>query len=119
MFDDEAFSLKGRDQVGACGACCAPPPATRHPQARRGRAHWEAHYLFSATGRKVHNIIDGRFTFTPDGLIATHRDRFSFWRRGEVALQRRRLDAPRTAGYALASGSLPPDRLCGSPTQAC
>jgi hypothetical protein len=29
--------------------------------ANGGRAHWEAHYLFSATGRQVHNIIDGTF----------------------------------------------------------
>jgi hypothetical protein len=54
--------------------------------ATAGKAHWEAHYLFSATGRKVHNIIDGTFTFTPDGLIATHRDRFSFWRWSRQAL---------------------------------
>ena len=51
-----------------------------------GKAHWEAHYLFSATGRKVHNIIDGTFTFTPDGLIATHRDRFNCWRWSRQAL---------------------------------
>ena len=53
---------------------------------RQGKAHWEAHYLFSATGRKVHNIIDGTFTFTPDGLIATHRDQFNFWRWARQAL---------------------------------
>ncbi|WP_371414437.1 hypothetical protein [Acidovorax sp. 1608163] len=47
---------------------------------RGGRAHWETHYLFSATGRKVHNIIDGTITFTPNDLIATYRDHFSFWR---------------------------------------
>lgn len=40
-----------------------------------GRAHWEAWYTFSATGRKVHNIIEAEFTFA-DGLIATHRDDF-------------------------------------------
>ena len=45
-----------------------------------GQAHWEARYLFSATGRQVHNIIDGEFSFNPDGLIATHSDHFNFWR---------------------------------------
>lgn len=43
-----------------------------------GRAHWEARYTFSATGRKVHNRIDASFEFE-DGLIRTHRDRFDLW----------------------------------------
>lgn len=34
----------------------------------------------------VHNIIDGQFTFTPQGLIATHRDRFDFWAWSRQAL---------------------------------
>jgi hypothetical protein len=36
----------------------------------------------------VDNAIDARFTFTPDGLIATHRDRFSFraWARQALGL---------------------------------
>ncbi len=51
-----------------------------------GQAHWDAHYLFSATGRIVDNAIDARFTFTPDGLIATHRDRFAFWTWARQAL---------------------------------
>jgi ketosteroid isomerase-like protein len=44
---------------------------------RTGRAHWEAWYTFSATGRPVHNRIDARFEFT-DGLIVRHRDTFDF-----------------------------------------
>ncbi|MFO0624327.1 MAG: nuclear transport factor 2 family protein [Polyangiales bacterium] len=40
-----------------------------------GRAHWEAWYTFSQTGKKVHNVIDARFTFR-DGRIATHHDTF-------------------------------------------
>ncbi len=71
------------------------PPLAKHSKleysgieadANSGRAHWEAHYIFSATGRTVHNIIDGTFTFTPDGLIATHRDRFNFWHWSRRAL---------------------------------
>lgn len=50
-----------------------------------GRAHWEAWYTFSATGRKVHNIIDGEFTFK-DGLIHTHQDNFDLWRWSGMAL---------------------------------
>ena len=50
-----------------------------------GRAHWEAHYLFSKTGRHVHNIIEAEFKFK-DGLIIEHDDRFSFWRWSRQAL---------------------------------
>src|SRR5580658_9123692 len=37
----------------------------------RGRAHWEARYAFSGTGRQVHNKIDARFEFR-DGKIVCH-----------------------------------------------
>jgi ketosteroid isomerase-like protein len=40
-----------------------------------GRAHWEAHYTFSRTGRSVHNRIDASFTFRY-GKIVRHTDRF-------------------------------------------
>lgn len=50
-----------------------------------GHARWEAFYTFSRTGRKVHNIIDSRFTFK-DGLILTQRDSFSLWRWSRQAL---------------------------------
>lgn len=42
-----------------------------------GKAHWEAHYTFSATGKKVHNIIDAQFEFK-DGKIIKHTDSFDF-----------------------------------------
>lgn len=44
---------------------------------RRGSAHWLADYTFS-TGRKVHNDVRAQFRFE-DGLIAEHRDAFSFY----------------------------------------
>jgi len=53
--------------------------------ASRGTAHWEAKYLFSKTGRRVHNIIEAEFAFK-DGLIVAHDDRFSFWRWSRQAL---------------------------------
>src|SRR4051812_34937346 len=34
----------------------------------RGSAHWEAIYPFSATGRRVHNVIEASFRFR-DGKI--------------------------------------------------
>ena len=50
-----------------------------------GKAHWEARYTFSATGRKVHNIIDASFTFR-DGKITSHKDALDFWRWSRQAL---------------------------------
>src|SRR5579859_558774 len=50
-----------------------------------GRAHWEAWYTFSSTGRKVHNVIDAEFQFQA-GRIAAHRDRFNFWAWSSQAL---------------------------------
>lgn len=41
-----------------------------------GRANWIAHYTFR-TGRKVRNDVRAELRFR-DGLIADHRDRFSF-----------------------------------------
>jgi ketosteroid isomerase-like protein len=52
---------------------------------KTGRAHWEAWYTFSATGRKVHNKIDAEFVFK-DGKIAKHVDRFGFYRWTRMAL---------------------------------
>lgn len=49
------------------------------------RARWEAYYTFSATKRKVHNIINAEFRFK-DGKIIEHIDRFDFWRWSKQAL---------------------------------
>jgi ketosteroid isomerase-like protein len=43
----------------------------------RGRAHWEADYTFSATKRRVHNVVDAKFVLR-DGLIVEHQDTFDF-----------------------------------------
>ncbi|MEA2474492.1 MAG: hypothetical protein QOE06_2407 [Thermoleophilaceae bacterium] len=50
----------------------------------RGSAHWLADYTFR-TGRKVHNDIRAEFRFR-DGLIAEHRDSFSFYAWSRQAL---------------------------------
>jgi ketosteroid isomerase-like protein len=52
---------------------------------RGGRAHWDAWYTFSATGRPVLNRIDATFEFR-DGLIVRHQDRFDFHRWAAQAL---------------------------------
>ena len=54
-------------------------------EAQRGQAHWQATYTFSATGRKVHNILQADFEFR-DGKISRHRDVFNFWRWSRQAL---------------------------------
>ena len=54
--------------------------------ATSGQAHWDADYLFSATGRHVINKIDARFTFNEAGLITRHRDSFNFWTWSSQAL---------------------------------
>ncbi|WP_225035775.1 nuclear transport factor 2 family protein [Winogradskyella sp. SM1960] len=50
-----------------------------------GSAHWEAHYTFSKTGRKVHNKIDAKFEFK-DGLIIKHTDEFDLHKWAKQAL---------------------------------
>jgi ketosteroid isomerase-like protein len=52
---------------------------------RIGRAHWEATYTFSATGRRVHNVIDAEFVFEA-GAIKGHQDSFDLWRWSRMAL---------------------------------
>ena len=52
---------------------------------REGRAHWDAGYTFSKTGRKVLNRIDAHFRFK-EGLIVEHRDDFSVPRGARQAL---------------------------------
>lgn len=86
-FDDEAFSLVGAAQIGGmwrmlCEATRAKGMTHWKLEASDitdHSAHWEAHYLFSATGRLVHNKIDAEFEFDENNLITRHRDRFDFW----------------------------------------
>jgi ketosteroid isomerase-like protein len=52
---------------------------------REGSAHWEAHYSFGPSKRKVHNIIEARFEFR-DGKIVRHTDSFDFHRWATQAL---------------------------------
>src|SRR5262245_55215628 len=84
-FSDEVFpDLRGA-QAGAMWQMLCDRAADLKIEARdieaddaAGRAHWEAWYTFSATGRHVHNRIDARFEFR-DGKIIRHRDTFAFW----------------------------------------
>ncbi len=100
-FDDEAFSLRGKSQVMGMWRMLVDATKDKgadvwkleysgiQADATTGKAHWDAHYRFSATGRMVLNRIDAQFTFNPQGLIAVHKDSFDFW-----AWSRQALGAP-------------------------
>jgi ketosteroid isomerase-like protein len=52
---------------------------------KRGKAHWDATYTFSGTGRKVLNRIDAAFEFS-NGKIVRHVDTFDLWAWAGMAL---------------------------------
>jgi ketosteroid isomerase-like protein len=92
VFRDPAFELRG-ERIGQMWSMLTSQAGPdfkiefENVQAdeQRGRAHWEADYTFSISGRPVHNIIEARFTFE-NGLIKTHVDDFNFWRWSQQAL---------------------------------
>lgn len=50
-----------------------------------GKAHWDASYTFSKTGRKVLNKIDAEFEFK-DGKIIKHTDSFNLHKWAKQAM---------------------------------
>jgi len=50
-----------------------------------GEAHWIATYTYSATGRRVRNVVQSRFAFR-DGTIVRQTDVFDLWRWSAQAL---------------------------------
>jgi hypothetical protein len=95
-FEDEVFTLDGAHRIGGmwrmlCDATKSRPESRAAWRLSTSRitdrsAHWDAHYLFSATGRPVLNRIDASFEFDAGGLIVRHRDRFDFWAWSRQAL---------------------------------
>lgn len=51
----------------------------------KGSADWTADYVFSKTGRNVHNEIHAEFGFQ-DGKIVRHDDAFDIWKWSRQAL---------------------------------
>jgi hypothetical protein len=49
-----------------------------------GSCRWEAQYVFSLTGKMIHNVIDAKFKFH-QGLIIEHTDYFNFYRWARMA----------------------------------
>lgn len=98
QFDDAAFSLRGHEQVTGMWRMLTEATKAKgadvwklhysdiEADAKTGKSHWEADYRFSATGRMVHNVIDGVFEFNEQGLITKHRDSFNFWTWARQAL---------------------------------
>lgn len=92
QFSDPVFpDLRGAHAGGMWKMLCAKAADLKiefrdiHANDNTGRAHWEAWYPFSATGRRVHNVIDASFEFR-DGRIVRHVDRFDFHRWAGQAL---------------------------------
>ena len=52
---------------------------------KTGKAHWDAFYTFSSTGKKVINKIDASFEFE-NGKIVKHTDNFNFYTWAKQAL---------------------------------
>ena len=92
VFSDAVFGqLRGPEVAAMWAMLCARAKdldvrfSGVEADAERGKAHWDADYTFTQTGRRVHNSIDASFLFR-DGAIIRHEDRFSFWRWARQAL---------------------------------
>ncbi|HEY6073450.1 MAG TPA: nuclear transport factor 2 family protein [Anaerolineales bacterium] len=92
IFSDPAFGTLRGPEIGAmwrmlCGRATDLRISFDKVSAdeHSGKAHWEAWYTFSASGRPVHNVIEAAFEFR-DGKIVEHHDSFNFWRWASMAL---------------------------------
>ena len=91
-FTDPAFPmLKGAQANAMWAMLCSRAKVfeltlvSASADAAGGRATWEAKYLYSGSGRMVHNKIDAVFSFK-DGKIIRHVDRFDLWKWAGQAL---------------------------------
>lgn len=93
-FDDPVFSLSGRSEIGGMWRMLTENAKAQGVDVWKldydvrddTHAHWEAHYRFSKTRRKVHNVIEARFVFDAHDMIVEHIDTFDFWRWSRQAL---------------------------------
>ena len=91
-FSDPVFTDLHGKEVGAMWKMLCSRAKDLRVEARdisasdlEGKAHWEAWYTFTKTGRPVHNVIDATFEFR-NGRIAVHRDQFDLWKWAGQAL---------------------------------
>jgi ketosteroid isomerase-like protein len=92
VFNDAAFVNLNASQVRAMwkmlcerGADLKLEYSEVSVEGDKGKCRWDAHYTFSQTRRKVHNIIHAEFEFK-DGKIIKHTDNFDFYRWSRQAL---------------------------------
>lgn len=92
QFSDPVFGPLSRDQVCAMWRMLLTRSKDLRVTASHiaaddtsGKAHWDATYTFTKTGRPVINRIDATFSFK-DGSIIRHDDVFSFWKWSQQAL---------------------------------
>jgi hypothetical protein len=92
VFSDPVFGrLTGAEATGMWRMLCARAKdldiafSAVRARGTSGSAHWEARYVFSKTGRSVHNVIEASFTFVDDRIVR-HEDRFSLWKWAGMAL---------------------------------
>lgn len=94
IFEDPAFGqLKGDRAKAMWSMLCQSQKGKNfkvvHSQVssegQTGKAHWEAFYNFSKTGRSVHNKIDATFEFK-DGRIIKHTDVFNLHKWAKQAM---------------------------------
>jgi len=91
-FSDPVFTDLQGDEIGAMWKMLCSRATDLRVEASGisaddgdGKAHWEAWYTFTKTGRPVHNVIDATFVFR-NGRIAVHHDRFDLWKWAGQAL---------------------------------
>jgi ketosteroid isomerase-like protein len=90
-FKDPVFNLKGKGVAAMWHMLCeggrdmSLTASGIKAGEGEGEARWVADYTFSATGRKVRNVVDSRFRFK-DAKIFSQRDSFNFWRWSGQAL---------------------------------
>jgi len=92
VFEDPAFGiLKGEKAKNMWRMLCTNSKdlnisfSNVETNENSGKAHWEARYTFSQTGRKVHNVIDAEFEFS-NGKIIKHIDHFNLHKWAKQAL---------------------------------
>ena len=93
QFKDPAFgALKGEDAKNMWRMLLSRNKGNIHitfsnvkANEKKGNANWVAEYVFSATGRKVINVISAEFEFA-NGKIIKHTDTFDIYKWAKQAL---------------------------------
>ena len=93
VFEDPAFGRLNGDEAKAMWSMLVERSAGNLTITHKvtevthggAKAHWEAIYPFSKTGRQVHNRIDAEFIIE-EGKIVYHKDHFNLWKWAGMAL---------------------------------